>query len=131
MSYELTSLEIVVPDATQVGGTFTLTPVALNSATRIIFRGNGAYYHGLVLPNNVTGLGNLDGKFDLDDLSLEAEGFNEPEWPGFRFNLGVPVVEFPEPGLLSMLAAGSAALALLEAQADSGPALVTSWCLAP
>lgn len=108
VSFELTDLEIVVPDATQ-GGSFSMIPVDLNSATRIVF--SGPDFQGLVLPNGVTGFGDVDA-FDLIGLSFEAEGFNGPD---FRFNLGTPVVEFflPEPGRFEALAAGAAALGVL------------------
>ena len=121
ISYELTSLDIAVPDDTQ-GGDLDLDldfPV-LNSATRIVVNPanlsatDGSWFQGLVLPNNVTGYDQVDAfgllAADGNAVSFEAEGFNGPE---FRFNLGIPVVEFPEPGLLSMLAAGTACLVLL------------------
>ncbi|TMA32436.1 MAG: hypothetical protein E6J87_12905 [Deltaproteobacteria bacterium] len=110
VSYELTSLQFTVPDTTHGGGSFSMVPVALNSATRIVY--DGSAFQGLVLPNDATGFDSVDA-FHLNDLSFEAEGFNGPQ---FRFNLGVPVVEFylPEPDLLTAFATGSACLAVLQ-----------------
>lgn len=113
-SYELTSLILVIPDAGQGGGNFSMIPASVNSATRIIFEAGA--YHGLVLPDNVTDFDNtLDiidpFGFDDEDVDFEADGFLGSE---FRFNVGSPVVEFPEPGFLAMLFAGTGLVGALQ-----------------
>ena len=86
ISFQLTSLSLTVTDETQLDGEFELIPAELNTATRIVFQGNR--FQGLVLPNNVTALDDLDA-FGLSDVAFEASGFDGPD---FKFNFGSPVV---------------------------------------
>jgi len=86
-SFRLRKLKLTVPDTTQTGDSFDLIPVRLNSATRIVF--DGAVFQGLVLPNNVTEFEDL-AAFGLTGVDFESSGF---VGPGFKFNLGPPVVE--------------------------------------
>lgn len=77
--FQITSLSIAVPDATQGG--FVLTPSTLNTQTLIIFD-QADNFVGLLLPINLTGFDSITA-FSLSGLAFESEGTNGPT---FRFN---------------------------------------------